>query len=174
MHTVLLNSERRAFTRADLPLLVHGKEGSGASLFTIVLAADLARAGEQIVLWSAYPMAKRALEEELGEDVFNVTMLAEGERALMEALPSVSVGRILVVKNCETLSTSALEAVTGLPTVIASGDLDAVKASAWDGFRTKVLFSPGLHPVAAMPPLAKYEAFLMGATEGVVRVSTVT
>ena len=42
----------------NLPALVHGVEGSGASFFSITLAVQLHLKKQKLIMFTAYPMAK--------------------------------------------------------------------------------------------------------------------
>ena len=50
--------EEVKLTTADLPILVHGKEHSGASLLSIVIASSFHKNGNKLLIFTAYPMAK--------------------------------------------------------------------------------------------------------------------
>ena len=41
MNKILVNQEELYITEKDLPILIHGEDGSGASLYTVTLAVNL-------------------------------------------------------------------------------------------------------------------------------------
>jgi len=68
-----------AFNKNDLPIVIHGEEGSGASLFFVKLVVTLAKAGNPLTFWSAYPMAKNEFLKELGGDLGQQITIVENE-----------------------------------------------------------------------------------------------
>ena len=115
MRGIILNNVPFECDIKDLPLLVHGKEGSGASLFSILVAVSLCRMGRPLFFWSAYPMAKEEFRKEFGEDVEmhsiqqaseitdaepQIIVMENGDpEQLIAALPKIDSNRILFVKN---------------------------------------------------------------------------
>lgn len=126
-------------------MLLHGAEGSGASLATIVLAAEEVRAEQPVVFLCRWPMAVKRLQDELElskkPDVAAPSLRAEVAIPLSEsrlvtmhgnsafllrsfrALPHWN-ERIVIIKNCEeTLSPDLWAAVQDHPRVVISGDI---------------------------------------------------
>jgi len=48
---ILLNKEKITFREENLPILIHGEEGSGASLYTISLAVNFISLGSRIIFY---------------------------------------------------------------------------------------------------------------------------
>ncbi len=83
---ILLDGKAFRFGEGDLPCLVHGKDGMGASLFTVSLMAGLHKRGFKLVFLSGYPMARDELVVEvLDEEEFKV----EVKRKLVEEASEV-------------------------------------------------------------------------------------
>lgn len=146
------------------PFLIHGREGGGASFATVVLAAELVRAGEPVVWLCHRPTAIRALQTELGmtgqasvtskevsasvarplAESQLVTMHGAGDFLLtsLRALPDWD-QRWVMVKNVETTLSPALwHVLERHPRLVLSGDCTHVTQSfqpaAWP---TKILYS---------------------------------
>jgi len=131
------------------PMLIHGAGGSGVSLATIVIAAELVRAEESVVFLSRWPMVVKRLQEELGlskqldvtapslraevatplSESRLVTMHGNSEFLLrsMRALPHWA-DRYVVLKNCEeTLTPDLFAIIKDHPRLILSGDVVETK-----------------------------------------------
>lgn len=50
---IILNNKKFRVSSSDLPSLVHGKQGSGASLFTVTIATQLQQQGNKTIFLSA-------------------------------------------------------------------------------------------------------------------------
>ena len=55
---MLFNERELHFAKSDLPLLIHGDDGYGASLFSVSIMADLYAQGANIVFLCGYDMAR--------------------------------------------------------------------------------------------------------------------
>ena len=53
---ILINETAADFGTADLPMLVSGRDKSGASFYTISIAADLYNSKKKILFFCAFPM----------------------------------------------------------------------------------------------------------------------
>lgn len=145
------HSERRlAADRLPLPAIIHGAEGSGASFTTVVLVAELIRAGRSVVWLCRRPAAVKALQTELGiapPDVRTsevtatvawslsssrlVTMHGPPDFLLrsLRALPDWS-ARVVIIKNIETtISTALWNTVAKQSPLILSGDFSRATIS---------------------------------------------
>lgn len=146
------------------PLLIHGRPKSGASLFTVVLTAELIRRGARLVFLCAKGEAVRALQSELGlkksamayqqvseaavealESMQLVTFFRRPGFDLLQSLRSLTDWgrRIVVVKNAEELLNPPLWAVLQPHRrLIVSGDFNLVSDTAiHEVLSTKILFS---------------------------------
>jgi len=54
MRQIVIGNTPLEFDIESLPLAIHGKEGSGASFFSVVMAALICRGGNPFFFWSAY------------------------------------------------------------------------------------------------------------------------
>ena len=50
MNKILVNEKEFNFTEENLPILIHGEDKSGASLYTIAIAANLFSQKEKLVI----------------------------------------------------------------------------------------------------------------------------
>lgn len=144
-----ITGHRARVNASWLPMLIHGSEGSGASLATIVLAAEEVRAERPVVFLSRWPMAVKRLQDELGlsskPEVATPSLRSEVASPLAEsrlvtmhgqasfllrslrALPHWQ-DRMVVVKNCdETLSPDLWAVIQDHPQLVLSGDLSQTK-----------------------------------------------
>ncbi len=152
--------EEVMFTEEHLPLLVHGKDKSGASLFSITLAANLAREGKQLSIYTAYPMAKEEFIAQVGKGNENFSWIEEKdfEKAFSE-------DAIVFIKNIETIKDSKIISfLQSSNRYIISGDLEQSSFSK-DlialPFKTKILFSTLAE--APLPLLEKYQASMQNS-----------
>lgn len=166
------------FNHNNLPMMIHGVEHSGASLFSITVAALLHQKGEKLIIFTAYPMAKDEFVAQVGEtkDIF----ILDDEKNLDKALKFQTIfiqsgnvdlfvkileygaslaDRTIFIKNIETIDVPILELVSAFKFLV-SGDLGANKKQA--GFKsvkynTKVFLSPLAGEI--VPTLLKYQAY---------------
>lgn len=152
------------FGTENLPTLVHGAEGTGASFFSISLAAQLHLNKQKLIMFTAYPMAKEEFFAQIGEDKTSVFCLdsisdiqkAEGFQtiivksgnedlltAFMEEFPSL-LEYILFIKNVENIkSLDVVEFAVSHPTIV-SGDVSKssfAEVLTNGEYKTKVLLS---------------------------------
>lgn len=116
------------------PAVIHGREKSGASLFTVALAADFVRRGWPVVFICAHGEAIRALQRELGighpavrspavqpatavrlEDMQLITLMQKKGFDVPAALDALHDWRerIVIVKNMESTLTPTLWQLVG-------------------------------------------------------------
>lgn len=169
----------------NLPALVHGVEGSGASFFSICLAVQLHLNKQKLIMFTAYPMAKEEFFAQIGDDRssvfcldsikdiqkaqgFQTIIVKSGDEdlltAFMEEFPKI-LEYTLFVKNIENIkSLDVVEYAVSHPSIV-SGDVS--KSSFADElmqgeYKTKILLSPlGSEDCSG---LEKYQAKLI--TEG--------
>lgn len=171
--------EEVKFTKENLPLFVHGKEHSGASLLSITIASLLHLNGVKLCIFTAYPMAKEEFMKQV-ENQTSVYYLGD-EKNILEALDfqtiivqsgnidlfikiisnfAIMKDRVIFVKNIETVHVPILELVKPCVFMI-SGDLDLnplQKDFKSMIYNTKIFTSQ--MEGAIIPPLEKYQAFM--------------
>ncbi len=182
---ILLEAEhdrRFSVSRLKWPMIVHGRAGAGASMATVVMAAELIRSGESVVWMCAKPTAIRTLRDELGletkapiraptvsaqqeslADAQLVTM--HGKSSFLEtslrALPDWQ-SRVVIVKNIEDiLSPTLWSMIADHPRLILSGDVGSMP---WPlphhGWQSALAFSawppPWSHDDPIRPPFIGY------------------
>ena len=143
-HDILLNKKIFHFSEDNLPCLVHYKEKTGGSHFTISLVVDLFLQGSKILFFSKYHMAKdnfleqtkekeskiffiEKKEDLVGAEKHRVIILKSGDEDLyMEALKSLTdlKERVVLVKNFEIFTKNILNSSLLLKKIILSGDID--------------------------------------------------
>jgi hypothetical protein len=166
------------FTKSDLPMMVHGREHSGASLLSITIGAMLHNAGNKLLVFTAYPMAKEEFLKQIGqsESVYELTkeddiMIASqaqtvfvqsgnAELFINAIFHPAFVDRVVFIKNIETiLIPISSESIT--QPFLVSGDLEAnqiQKGFIGHQYRTKIFLGPLTGE--QVPILEKYEAFV--------------
>ncbi|OGI45778.1 hypothetical protein A2121_00965 [Candidatus Nomurabacteria bacterium GWB1_40_6] len=171
--------EEVKFTKENLPLFVHGKEHSGASLLSITIASLLHSSRVKLCIFTAYPMAKEEFMKQV-ENPVNVYYL-EDKKNISEALRFQTIivqsgnidlfikiilntvgmkDRIIFIKNIETIHVQILELVKSY-TFMVSGDLDFnLLQNEFKNmtYNTKIFTSPMEGVI--IPPLEKYQAFM--------------
>lgn len=182
--TTLLDNQPYSFTYEDLPALIHGEQGSGASLFTITLLRELYSQGEPLLFLSEGDAAKNELLEQIDNpDMISLSDQAQIENAqehqiihvtkehelllphLLENLPD-KMERVVLIKNMELFSSDTIALFYRHPLVIFSGDLNksADKESLLQlKFNAKFFFSPLHNDIRlSLPPLEKYHGYFLG------------
>lgn len=157
----------RPFTlgERDYPCLIHGRPGSGASFFTVILAAALIRREIPVVFLCAKAEAVRALTAELGlgppevgadrvtarnepelERHLLITFIKQNRTFLADSLRQLGdrEDRVIVLKNIEEIMTPELwHLVKDQRHLIVSGDVDRITGpfptTIW---KTRLAFSP--------------------------------
>lgn len=189
--TPLLDNQPYSFTSEDLPALIHGEQGSGASLFTITLLSELYRQGEPMLFLSEGDAAKNELLEQIDNpDMISLSDQAQVENAqehqiihvtkehelllphLLENLPD-KMERVVLIKNMEVFSSDTIALFYRHPLVIFSGDLNKSpdKESLLQlKFNAKFFFSPLYDDLRlTLPPLEKYQGYFLGRiSQGIV------
>ncbi len=152
-----------AFTPDHLPILIHGEDKAGASLFTITVAANLFAQGEKIIFLSGYPMAREEFFKQIGTDQQVPFFIKDEIPQFIEAvknLPDIK-ERVVVIKNIELFSEEILNLVSSFPKIIISGDINQCTFKSEViaiPFNSKVFFSPFEN--MELPELDKYQGFL--------------
>ncbi len=147
--------------KKDLPVLIHGKEGHGASLFSVKLVAGFIKKGNPFIFWSAYPMAKQELKKELNNDVPSDTIIIEDENPieLNKVLSEIDAGQTLFVKNFEVIPSETRKKLLERRLLIIAGDLEkTLTKEEVLKFPIRIFFSP--YPGIEIPVLEKYQGYM--------------
>lgn len=187
----LLDNADFEFSTEDLPALIHGEEHSGASLFTITLAALLYHQGEPLLVVSGSEEAKEELMQQTSDaDIFSITEKSQLEQAeahqtiyltkeseslipQLLAMLTDKNHRVILIKNIELFSPETLALFYDHPLVIFSGDLN--KSEAKESlfqlkYNAKIFFSPLYNDFRlTIPELEEYHGYYQGRiSQGVV------
>jgi hypothetical protein len=175
MNKILVNQKELNFTENNFPVLIHGEEGSGASLYTVTMAVNLFSQNFPIVFLCGYPMAEEEFKKQLDrtsykDKVYFYTKekVSEFKEVLINANNAES---IIFVKNIELFEKDIFDLVLPKNKIILSGDLNKCNAKEQilnTKFNTKIFFSQ-FHDMK-FAVLRKYEGFfvsnnLKGATK---------
>lgn len=154
----------------SLPMLIHGEEGSGASIYTVALAAKWFEQGYNIVFLCGYEMAEQAFTKIIGHKSDRAVFYTkEHVSAFLAALQDLPMKSVLIVKNVELFEPSIFAALKDKHHVVLSGNVDGALARnilLSRTYSTKVYFSP--FPEIQLPALQKYEGFLVSENTRVV------
>lgn len=181
--TIFLDGAPLHLHERSFPMLIHGKEGSGASFFTVSLLADLYRQGKNIIMLSGHAQARAdflkythaRMHTVLVEDESSLNKAAhkrvifikrEKSEYLSQLLHASSSGhsRIIVIKNIELFSDGVLSLVEQQQTVILSGDVDKSPFKyrlMSREFHSKVYFSPLEAKEITLPLLPQYAGYFV-------------
>ncbi len=171
MNKIQVDNHDFVFTPANLPLLIHGQDKTGASLFTITLAATLLAQDEKILFLSGYTMAREEFFKQIAEIPHKDSVLFFTQEELSDFIQAVSNHeildeRVVIVKNIELFPETIFDLVTASRKLIVSGD---VSLSSYSDkiierqYKSKVLFS--LLKGQNIPSLEKYQGFLTSDTQ---------
>jgi hypothetical protein len=152
--------------KKDLPILIHGKEGRGASFFSIKLVSGFVKKNNPLIFWSAYPMAKQEFKKELNDNVPPNVIIIENENPaeLNKILLEIDVGQTLFVKNFEVIPSEIRKMLLKRKLLVIAGDLE--KALTRDEvlkFPIRIFFSPYLG--IKIPNLKKYQGYIFSNNE---------
>jgi hypothetical protein len=179
-----------AVTNTDLPMLIHGVEGSGASLLSITISAMLHKKGNKLVIFTAYPMAREEFMSQIEDDdsgVFflkdraNIVTASQHQTVIVESgnidlfkkflSESDLSDRIIFIKNIETIHDPEVLGILSRILLILSGDinLSVFKENIINtSFKTEILLSPLSNSTSDFSRLPKYQAFLKKGGEEMV------
>jgi len=189
--TVILNSVAHHFTKDDLPMYIHGAEGTGASQCSVTVVADMVKQGSKLLFFTAYYMAKDDFLAQVGDinpfivestklpdnlEEHQVVMIKSGEKELfMKTVTTLADlnERIIYVKNIDIMGQEVFDLIKDKNLLVVSGDIalcafkDELLALP---FHSRIALSeiedPMLRP---MPPLVKYVGYYKGKSgEGMV------
>jgi hypothetical protein len=167
MNNILLDGATFNFSQNNLPLLIHGTEGSGASLLTITIAANLYARGSKIIFLCGYLMAEEEFLKQTnhvpsaGEVSFYTKEHIDEYKQKSASLPDEG-DHIVIIKNIELFSKDIFDTVSMHTKVIISGDLNACHFKEMvlsRLYNSKIIFSP-LEDIV-LPGLKKYEGFFV-------------
>lgn len=192
MGKLLFNKKQLTISDENLPLLVHGHEGSGASHFSMSLITDLARAGRKVLFTCRFPEAQSVFSKNLEkklyilttlEDVNNhkkdqIMVLENGNASLLlRALEKLSDldERIVFIKNFEEMLTPDIwRRLRNLNAkAILSGNLDLSVLQKTDFFKTRIMFNPTKKIAVDYPKLGKYHGFLVSSEKSGIVTSRI-
>lgn len=189
---ILLDDNGLHFSNNDLPLLIHGDDGYGASLFSVSVMADMYAQGANIVFLCGYHMARDEFDLQTQSNQVSVIVSENFEIAELKAkrvifIPSErpellgqvlqSLGesdkRIVFIKNFDLFDKSIFSVVENVPNLVMMGNIDecAYKAELLDkSWTTEIYFSvPQTEVQMNIPELKKYKGYLKSnSKEGIV------
>lgn len=173
MKKILLDETEIHFRDANFPIRIHGVDGSGASLYTISLAAHMHADGNEILFLCGYPMAEQEFLQQVGTPSPRAKFYTqERADAFIEQLALAGDDAVIVVKNAELFSEQVIAAALTHAKVVISGDLERSAAKELlrsRAFTTSILFSA--LGTEALPELAKYQAaFSSAERRGITRL----
>ncbi len=166
MRKVLLNGDIIEPTTDILPTLIHGNEGSGASLYTIILAANYYSAEHNILFLCGYPMAEEEFLKEVGGKYANAKFFTKDKyyQFIKVLNDGIDAKTVVFVKNIELFDGSLLEKLKSIQNLVISGDLDKSplkKSLLAKKFTTEIYFS-NLEG-KALPRMEKYIGYVLSA-----------
>jgi hypothetical protein len=188
---LIFGNSRLSLDNSDLPCLIHGAPGSGASFFSInVIAESFYLQGLKILFFTAKPAAREEFLKLTGmDDAYIVTdetsmlnslnkqavFVNSGDQDLFvrcaEALPDMD-DRVIFVKNIELYEEKVFSAISDKTSLILSGDIDTAVCKDMliqRKYVTKIFFSkPEADMGVVIPDIEKYKGYMDGRRKGVV------
>ena len=171
---LLFGKDKLNVTIADLPCLIHGGAGSGASLFSIsLLAEQFCLQGKKILFFSAQTMARDEFLTQANQTTDNqVIFIKSGDQDsfvhTIETLSDID-ERVIFVKNIEDYDEKVWQAIRDKQKIIVSGDIedaslqDKLLQKKWE---TKIFFSQLPADLGIqLPPLERYQGYLIGSNK---------
>jgi hypothetical protein len=174
---ILLDNQKYHFSKTQLPILIHGNDGLGASLFTMSVLADLYSQESKIVALTGFPMAREEFEKQLGEHnknkaVFFLKKQTEKFIDFVKTQHDIN-ERIILIKNIELHDKEVFDFIKDFEKIIISGDINkcAYKDTVVNKhYVSKIYFSQF---DLSLPPLQKYQGYLVAPNiNGIVSLET--
>ncbi|MFA5853728.1 MAG: hypothetical protein WC866_01440 [Patescibacteria group bacterium] len=164
MKKILLDEKEIGLDGMDFPILIHGSDGSGASLYTISLAAAAHAEGENLLFLCGFPMAEKEFDTQVGASHPRAHFFTKEHLEEFKARLESTEQNVLFVKNAELFDEDLINSVVRHQRAVISGDIERCAAKALllaAQFPTRILFSKlGTEDV---PELQKYQAFYTGS-----------
>lgn len=165
MKKILLDDKEVSTLVPDsLPMLIHGEDESGASLYTICLAAKWFQQKHHILFLCGYTLAEEEFAHQVGKSYENVTFYTREhvEEFINTLKKGVSARTIVLVKNIELFDEKLIHSLNDIDNLIISGNIE--KSDIRDEvvkkeFSTSIYFSPLLG--IELPELEKYQGFVV-------------
>ena len=174
MRKIFFKNQEFDISKLVYPILIHGQEGAGASLYTVSLAANLYLQNNRIIFLCGYTMAEKEFTEQVGTvDKSNIQFFVkEKVEDFKDALSHADDNTIIVVKNIEEFEEEVFQLVCSHNKIIISGDIynsvfkDKILAN---HFATRIFFSS--IDSFNIPEMNKYEGYLISATaDGITKI----
>ena len=194
-NTILFEGQEMLVQQTDLPMLIHGAEGYGASLFSVSVIANLYAQGANIIFLSGYEMAKDEFFKQTNAQDYTVTV-HEGFSAQDIALARVIIvpttapellhtvlqmlpdptKYVVFFKNFDLFTEGVFLAVQNTQRLVLMGNIDNcvyVKSLLTYTWASRVYFSvPSIPGLLNVPAVQKYTGYLHSINKtGVVSVA---
>ncbi len=178
MNKILLDGEEvRQFVKESLPTLIHGEDVSGASLYTVSLAANFYARGFPILFLCGFSMAEDEFVKQGGNYDNGKVQFYTKEKVeeFKEILASENTDdQVIVIKNIELFEEDVFGLIASKENVVISGDINKssfMQAILDKEFTTQIYFSPLMD--TELPALNKYEGFVVsGGYKGVTSLQS--
>jgi len=183
MNQITLNDKQFQFNETFLPCLVTGADKSWASYLSVCLISNLIQQGTKIIFFTAFPMAKEELLNQIWDDkTFEVTdnsdienipdnksiIIQSGNKDLWQKVIQNIINiqdYVIFVKNIEEYDRSIPETIGENQNIILSGNIDACsfqKEIAKKKWKSKIIFTaPKIDLDVTIPSLEKYESYFV-------------
>lgn len=167
MNKIQLDNNDFLFTEKYLPMLIHGEDKAGASLFTITIGANLIAQNTKILFLSGYHMARDEFYKQIDGLLKNDTQVlfyTKDELSqfyeMVQSLVDIE-ERIIIIKNIELFPEEVFNLISPHKRIIISGDINKCvfrEKVMRVGYNSKVLFSP--FEEVTLSGFEKYQGFL--------------
>lgn len=160
---IFLNDQEFHFSKSHLPLLIHGEHGSGSSLFTMTMLADLYAQGAKVVDLTGFSMAREEFikQTESNENAHLFTKDQSDEFITFVSQISNHDNYVILIKNIELFDNEIFNVGKDFKNLILSGDVNKCSFKEkllQKAFTTKIYFSA---LDKTLPQLQKYQGFLV-------------
>ena len=166
MNKILLDGEEvTQFVKESLPTLIHGEQGSGASLYTVSLAANFYHQGFPVLFLCGFSMAEEEFAKQVGNEYGDKARFFTQEKVeeFKKILGSENVDDMIIfIKNIELFGEDIFDLVARENNVIISGNIsksnikEKIQAKK---FNTQMYFSPFEN--VEIPKLSKHDGFII-------------
>lgn len=128
MNQILLDGkEVKVIVPDSLPMLIHGQDGSGASLYTICLAAKWFSQGYKVLFLCGYDMAEEEFANQIEGDYDQVSFYTKDNLGAFKSAVQAGLtdNTIVIVKNIELFGGDLLDLLDSIKNLIISGNVNS-------------------------------------------------
>lgn len=174
MSKILIDENEFDVTQVLLPLLIHGREGSGASFYTVSLTTNFYSSDFKILFLCGYEMARKEFEKQVEKiDSEKIQFFVKEQVSdFVKSLADEGGTTLVIIKNIELFGEEVFDLLSSRQKIIISGDVEKClfkEKLSKKHFGTKIFFSDFVG--FPMPEIKEYEGyFISDRINGITKI----